>query len=97
VPFWVYLQHQSTERRAITSEEGPKLDRSLCASLFARPPYILSVQKNIDSWCTRKGDLQRAFPPDDPMAHSSALTISIDGERLTCGGFSLDEPILQKH
>jgi hypothetical protein len=37
--------------------------------------------------------LLRAFPLDVPMVHSSAITIAVDGEHLTCGGFSLDETI----
>jgi hypothetical protein len=37
--------------------------------------------------------MQHAFPLDVPMVHSSALTISADGERLSCGGFSLSETI----
>jgi hypothetical protein len=47
--------------------------------------------ENTDSWCTSKGDLQRGLPLDVPMVHSSALTISTDGERWTCSGFSLRE------
>jgi membrane-bound lytic murein transglycosylase len=35
--------------------------------------------------------LQRAFPLDIPMVPSSA--IAIDGECLTCGGFSLGETV----
>jgi hypothetical protein len=27
------------------------------------------------------------------MVHSSTLSVSTDGERLTCGGFSLDETV----
>jgi hypothetical protein len=34
-----------------------------------------------------------AFPMDIPMVHSSVLTVSVDGERLTCGGFYLGETI----
>jgi hypothetical protein len=37
--------------------------------------------------------LQYAFPLDVPMVHSSVLTVSTDGERLTCDGFSLSEII----
>jgi hypothetical protein len=37
--------------------------------------------------------LQYAFPLDVPMVHSSVLTVSTDGERLTCDGFSLGEII----
>jgi hypothetical protein len=35
--------------------------------------------------------LQRAFALGILMVHSSALIVSTDGERLTCGGFSLSE------
>jgi hypothetical protein len=65
----------------------------VCFIVHKTTLYLVGA-KNIDSWCTRKGDLQRVFTLDDPMVHSSALTISADGERLTCGGFSLDETIL---
>jgi hypothetical protein len=41
----------------------------------------------------RKGNLQRAFPLHVLMVPSSAITIATDGERLTCGGFSLDEAV----
>jgi hypothetical protein len=44
-----------------------------------------------DGWRVRKGNLQRAFPLDVPMVHSSTLVVSADSERLTCGGFSLSE------
>jgi hypothetical protein len=40
------------------------------------------------------GDLQRAFPLDVPMVHSSMLTIVTNSERLTYSGFSLGETIL---
>jgi hypothetical protein len=43
--------------------------------------------------CTRKGDLQRAFPLDVLMVPSCALAVIADGEHLTCGGFSLGETI----
>jgi hypothetical protein len=35
--------------------------------------------------------LHHAFPLDVMMVHSSAFTVSTDGERLTCGGYSLGE------
>jgi hypothetical protein len=41
----------------------------------------------------RKGDLQRIFPLDVLMVPSSAIAITADGERLSCGGFSLGETI----
>jgi hypothetical protein len=50
---------------------------------------ILAGAKYTDSWRTRKGDLQRAFPLDVMMVPSSMITVTADGERLTCGGFSL--------
>jgi hypothetical protein len=49
--------------------------------------------ENTESWHARKGDLQRAFPLDVSMVPSSTITITADGERLTCDGFSLGEPI----
>jgi hypothetical protein len=54
--------------------------------------YLTSA-KNSDSWHARKGDLQHAFPLDIPMVPSLALTVTDDGERLSCGGFSLSETI----
>jgi hypothetical protein len=45
--------------------------------------------ENIDSWCARNGDLQHTFPLDLLIVHSTALTISTDGEHLMCGGFTL--------
>jgi hypothetical protein len=49
--------------------------------------------KNVDSWHARKGNLQRAFPLDILMVPSYAFTITADGERLTCDGFSLGETV----
>jgi hypothetical protein len=40
-----------------------------------------------------KGDSQRAFPLDVPMVLSYAVIVAADGERLTCGGFSLGETV----
>jgi hypothetical protein len=37
--------------------------------------------------------LQRAFPLDILMVPSSAIVVAIDGEHLTCGGFSLGETV----
>jgi hypothetical protein len=54
---------------------------------------ILAGAKNTDSWHARKGDLQRAFPLDVPMVPSSMLIVIAGDERLSCGGFSLDETI----
>jgi hypothetical protein len=54
--------------------------------------YLVGV-KNTGSWCARKGVLQRAFPLDVSMAPSSGIFITTDGERLTCGGFSLSETV----
>jgi hypothetical protein len=64
-----------------------ELERVILTTLF------LLVQKNTDSWRTRKGDLQCTFPLDVPMVTSSALAITGDSEHLSCGGFSLDETI----
>jgi hypothetical protein len=55
-------------------------------------PVLVGV-KNIDSWHTRNGDLQRAFPLDVLMVPSSALIVATDGECLSCGDFSLGETI----
>jgi hypothetical protein len=38
--------------------------------------------------------LQRAFPLDVPMVPSSALTVTVDGERLSSDVFSFGETIL---
>jgi hypothetical protein len=46
-----------------------------------------------NSWHTRKGDLQCAFPLNILIVHSSMLIVATDGERMTCGGFSLSETI----
>jgi hypothetical protein len=54
--------------------------------------YLASA-KNTDSWRARKGDLYRATPLDISMVPSSSITITADGERLACGGFSLSEPV----
>jgi hypothetical protein len=51
------------------------------------------MQKNTNSWRARKGDLQHTFHLDVRMVPSSALIIATDGERLPCGGFSLNETI----
>jgi hypothetical protein len=52
---------------------------------------VLAGPKNIDSWHARKEDLHHAFPLDVPMVSSSSIAIAANGERLTCGGFSLGE------
>jgi hypothetical protein len=54
--------------------------------------YLASVEKT-DSWYTKKGDLQCAYPLDVPMVPTSAIVVTVDGERLACGGFSLGETI----
>jgi hypothetical protein len=56
-------------------------------------PFILPVEKNTDSWCARKGDLQRATPLDILMVPSSSITITANCEHLACSGFSISEPI----
>jgi hypothetical protein len=53
----------------------------------------LAGAKNTDSWCARKGDLQRASPLDVLMVPSSSIAIIADDERLACGGFTLGEPV----
>jgi hypothetical protein len=55
--------------------------------------HVLVGVENTNSWCTRKGDLQRDFPLDVPMVPSSVITVAVDGEHLTCGGFSLGETV----
>jgi hypothetical protein len=54
---------------------------------------ILAGAENTNSWCSRKGDLQRAFPLDVPMVPSYMITIAADGEHLTYDGFSLSKTI----
>jgi hypothetical protein len=54
--------------------------------------YLAGV-KNTDSWHVGKGDLQCAFPQDFLMDPSLALAVAANGERLSCGGLSLDETI----
>jgi hypothetical protein len=70
----------------------------LCSSqdhLRTRTPNIdqpvLVSAKNTDSCHTRKRDLLRVFPLYVSMVPSSAVVITVDGEHLTCGGFSLGE------
>jgi hypothetical protein len=58
--------------------------------------YLTSA-KNTDSWCARKGNLQCAFPLDVSMVHSFALIVSADGERMTCGVFSLSETVSMRN
>jgi hypothetical protein len=55
-------------------------------------PILVSIE-NTNSWHARKRDLQNAFPLDVLMVPSSAITITVDCECLTCGGFSLGETI----
>jgi hypothetical protein len=55
--------------------------------------YLVGA-KNTECWCTRKGDLQCAFPLDILMVPSSALAVIADGERLSCDVFSLREAIV---
>jgi hypothetical protein len=54
--------------------------------------YLVGA-KNNDSWCTKKGDLQRAFPLYVLMFPTSALTIAADSDRQTCSGLSLGETV----
>jgi hypothetical protein len=55
---------------------------------------VLAGVENTDSWHTRKGDLENAFPLGVMMVPSSVITtIGADAEYLTCGGFSLGETI----
>jgi hypothetical protein len=54
---------------------------------------ILVNAQNTNSWCTKKGDLQCAFPLDVPMVPSSTIIIATDVEHLTCGGFPLGKTI----
>jgi hypothetical protein len=37
--------------------------------------------------------LQRVFPLNVLIVHSSMLVVATDGERMTCGGFSLSETV----
>jgi hypothetical protein len=54
---------------------------------------VLPGAENTDSWHARKEDLQRSFPLDVQMVHSSTITILADSERFACGGFSLGETV----
>jgi hypothetical protein len=51
------------------------------------------VQKNTNSWHTKKGDLQCGFPLDVLMVPSLALVVAAGSERLLCDGFSLGATI----
>jgi hypothetical protein len=55
--------------------------------------HVLVIAENNDNWHARKEDLQRAFSLDVLMVPSSALVIAADDERLSDGGFSLNETI----
>jgi hypothetical protein len=54
--------------------------------------YLASA-KNTDGWHARKGNLQRVFPIDVLIVPSSMITVTADGEHLTCDGFSLGETV----
>jgi hypothetical protein len=54
---------------------------------------VFANLENTDSWCSRKGDLQRAFHLDVLMVTTFAHVISTTGERLICGGFSFGEMV----
>jgi hypothetical protein len=49
--------------------------------------------KITDIYCARKGDVRYAFSLDVLMVPWSTIIVAIDGERLTCGGFSLGETV----
>jgi hypothetical protein len=55
--------------------------------------HVLVGVENTDSWRTRKGNLQHAFHLDVLMVPSTMITVTANGEHLTCGGFSLNEPV----
>jgi hypothetical protein len=52
--------------------------------------YLVGA-KNINSWRTRKGDLERAFSLDILMIPSSVSAVTGDSECLLCDLFSLEE------
>jgi hypothetical protein len=99
----VHLQYQITRHKAITSKKGSKPGLIIVCFIVHKTTlelehwilttlYLADV-KNTDSWCTRNGDSQHAFPLNVLMVHSSALAISVDGEHLMCGGLSIDETV----
>jgi hypothetical protein len=55
--------------------------------------HVLADAENTNSRCTKKGDLLRVFPLNTPMVPSSVITVTANGERLTCGGFPLGKTI----
>jgi hypothetical protein len=55
--------------------------------------HVLVGVENTDSWRTRKGNLQHAFHLDVLMVPSTMINVTANGEHLTCGGFSLNEPV----
>jgi hypothetical protein len=63
-----------------------ELERAILTTLY------FADAKNTNSWHARKGPLQRAFPLDVLIVHSSALTISTDGECLMRGCFPSAKP-----
>jgi hypothetical protein len=50
---------------------------------------VLAGATNTDSWCSRKGDLQRAFPLHVPMVPSPKLSFIANGNNLTGIGLTL--------
>jgi hypothetical protein len=64
-----------------------ELERVILTTLY------LAGARNTNSWHSRKGDLLRTLPLDVSIVSLSSFTVSGDGERLMCGGFSLSETI----
>jgi hypothetical protein len=54
---------------------------------------VLTGEKNTDSWRTRKGDLQRAFPLDVLMVPSPKLSFVANGNNQTDVGLILGSTI----
>jgi hypothetical protein len=55
-------------------------------------PVICQCRKH-QQLVHQEGEFAAWFPLNVQMVYSSMLTIATDGERLTCGGFSLKETI----
>jgi hypothetical protein len=77
--------------RRVGAHPAPCLDLKIVREGTRSAGYL--QQKNTDSWRTRMGDLQCAFPLDVMRVPSSVITVATDGECLTCDGFSLGETV----
>jgi hypothetical protein len=71
----------------IVHKTTSELERAILTTLF------LLVQKTSRVGVPGRGICSALFHLDIPMIPPTAITIAADGERLTYGGFSLDETV----